>query len=213
MNPATAQSKAAACLFLIGIILCGTAMRGWAESWEDIQRESAKIQSVNAHFLQEKHMQILAQPLVSKGLFYFQAPDSVRWEYISPVKSVLLSHKGNIKRYTMASKGFVEESGVSLESMQVVLQEIGRWSKGQFTGNGHFTAALQGGKEPRITLTPKEKGISALISQIVINLSAERAGILKSLKIIESAGNYTLFSFTDVQINEAIREALFREVK
>jgi len=37
--------------------------------------------------------------LVSKGRFYFQAPDSVRWEYLAPVRSVLPHAQGNIKRY------------------------------------------------------------------------------------------------------------------
>ena len=199
-------------LLLIGILLSSAVMLGWADKWEDIERESAKIQSVTAHFSQEKHMQILTKPLVSKGRFHFQAPDSVRWEYTSPVKSVLLMRKGDIKRYTMGSKGFVEESGGSLESMQIVLQEISRWSRGQFTGNEHFSATMKGGKKPRITLTPKEKGLSAMISRIVINLSPDRPGVIKSVKIVEGEGNFTLFEFTDVQINGKIPDTLFREV-
>ncbi len=37
--------------------------------------------------------------LVSKGRFYFQAPDSVRWEYIAPVRSVLLMRRGILNAY------------------------------------------------------------------------------------------------------------------
>ncbi len=199
-------------LFLIGILLSSVVMLGWANTWEDIERESAKIQSVTAQFSQEKHMQILTKPLVSKGRFYFQAPDLVRWEYMSPVRSVLLMRKGDIKRYTMGSRGFVEEAGGSLESMQIVLQEISRWSRGQFTGNEHFSATIKKGKGPMIILTPKEKGLSTIISRIVINLSPDRPGVIKSVKIVESEGNFTLFQFTDVQINGKIPETLFREV-
>jgi outer membrane lipoprotein-sorting protein len=199
-------------LLLIGILLSSAVMLGWANTWEDIERESAKIQSVSAQFSQLKHMQILTKPLVSKGRFYFQSPDLVRWEYMSPVRSVLLMRKGDIKRYTMGSRGFVEEAGGSLESMQIVLQEISRWSRGQFTGNEHFSATMKGGKKPRITLTPKEKGLSTMISGIVITLSPDRPGVIKSVKIVESEGNFTLFEFTDVQINGKIPETLFREV-
>jgi outer membrane lipoprotein-sorting protein len=199
-------------LLLIGILLSSAVMLGWANTWEDIERESAKIQSVSAQFSQLKHMQILTKPLVSKGRFYFQSPDLVRWEYMSPVRSVLLMRKGDIKRYTMGSRGFVEEAGGSLESMQIVLQEISRWSRGQFTGNEHFSATMKKGKKPRITLTPKEKGLSTMISGIVITLSPDRPGVIKSVKIVESEGNFTLFEFTDVQINGKIPETLFREV-
>ena len=95
--------------------------------------------------------------------------------------------------------------------MQIVLQEIIRWNKGQFTGDEYFSAILEGEKEPKIILTPKEKGLSAVISSIVINLAPDRPGVLKSVKIVENEGNYTLFQFTDVQINVKISEMLFRD--
>ena len=200
-------------VLLFGILFCCAVMLGWADNWEDIQRESSNIKSLSSQFSQQKHMQILTKPLVSRGRFYFQTPDSVRWEYTSPVKSVLLMRKGNIKRYTLGRKGFVEDAGGSLESMQIVLQEISKWSRGQFTGNEHFSAALKGGQVPKIILTPKEKGLSAMISRIVITLSPDRRGIISSVKIIENKGNYTLFEFTDVQINGKISETMFREVE
>jgi outer membrane lipoprotein-sorting protein len=214
MNFLTRKGSVQRCLFLIGVLLSCAFTLGWADNWEAIQRESAKITSVSASFSQEKRMQILTKPLVSKGRFYFQAPDLVRWEYTSPVRSVLLMRKGDIKRYTHGSKGFVEESGGSLESMHIVLQEISRWSRGQFTANEHFSATLKKeGKGPKIVLTPKDKGLSAMISRIVITLSPDRPGVIKSVKIIENAGNYTLFEFSDVQINGKISESLFREAR
>lgn len=197
---------------LIGTLLACAFMLGWADSWEDIQRESAKITSVSARFSQEKHMQILTKPLVSRGRFYFQTPDSVRWEYTSPVRSVLLMQKGKIKRYTLGSKGF-EDAGGAVDSMQFVLQEIGRWSRGQFNENEYFSATLKGGKGAHIILTPKEKGLAAMISRIVITPSPDRPGILRSVNIVESEENYTLFEFTDVQVNARMDEALFREVE
>ncbi len=208
----TTASRTKKGVLLIGVLFSCAVMLGWADNWEDIQRESAKIKSVSAHFSQEKHMQILTRPLVSKGLFYFQAPDSVRWEYISPIRSILLMRKGDIRRYTVGSKGLVEDKGGSLEYMQIVLQEISRWSTGQFTANEHFSATLKGGRGAKIILTPRETGLSSIISRIVITLSPDRPGVIKSVKIIESEGNYTLFEFTDVQINGKISESLFREV-
>jgi len=212
MDFMTTEGRAKRGLFLIGVFLSCAIMLGWADNWEDIRRESAKIKSVSAHFSQEKHMHILTRPLVSKGLFYFQAPDSVRWEYTSPIRSILLMRKGDIRRYTIGSRGLVEDKGGSLEAMQIVLQEISRWSTGQFTANENFSAILKGGKGPKIILTPKERGLSSMIARIEITLSPDRPGVINSVKIIESEGNYTLFKFADVQINGKISESLFQEV-
>lgn len=197
--------------FIISVLLSCVVLVGWADSWESIQKESTKIRSLKAQFTQSKHMKILAKPLVSKGRFYFQAPDSVRWEYVSPVKSILLMNKDGIRRYTQGSRGLAEDASGSLQSMQVIMKEIGQWSKGQFTTNEHFTAVLKNGREPMIIMTPREKGLAAMISRIVIILSSDRPGIMKSVKIFENEGNYTLFEFSDVQINEKIAESLFRD--
>ncbi len=212
MDLTTKNGRVKKCMVFTGAVLACIVMLGWADNWEDIKRESAKIKSVSAQFTQQKHMQILTKPLVSKGRFYFQAPDAVRWEYVSPVRSVVIMQKGNIKRYTQGSKGLVEDVSPSMESMQIVLQEIGRWTRGQFTENEYFSATLKGGKGQRIILTPKDQGLSAMISRIVITLSPDRPGVIKSVRIDESEGNYTLFDFTNVQINEKIGETLFREV-
>ena len=198
---------------VIGCVLSCAIIIGWADTWDDLRRESAKITSVKAHFTQEKHMQILRKPIISKGLFYYQAPDSVRWEYTSPVKNVLLMCKGSISRFTMGSTGFVEDRGGSAEAMRMVLQQIGRWSKGQFDQDETFSATLKGGKAPKIILTPKEKGFAKMISVIVLDFSAEKPGVIKSIKITENKGNYTLFEFNDVQLNSKINERLFREVE
>lgn len=211
MKDITTKDRAKRCGFLVGILFACAVMLGWSDNWEDIQRESANIKSVSAHFTQEKHMEILTKPLVSKGRFYFQAPDSVRWEYLAPVRSVLLMRRGNIKRYTLGSKGLVEDSGGSLPAMQIVLQEISRWSRGQFTENDHFSATLKRERGSLIILTPKEKGLSSMISRIVISLSPDRPGVIKSVRIVESERNYTLFTFNDVQVNRKISETLFRE--
>jgi outer membrane lipoprotein-sorting protein len=196
--------------FLAAMLLSCFCMVGWGESWEDIRKESAKVSSFSADFTQSKYMKILTKPLVSKGRFYFQAPDSVRWEYTAPVKSILLMSRHGIKRYTHGSRGLVEDGSASTASMQVVLREISQWSQGRFTDNEHFAATLQGGREPKIILTPKEKGLSEMISCIVITLSADRPGQLKSVRIEEGAGNYTSFAFSNVKMNGKISESLFR---
>lgn len=182
-----------------------------AASWEAFQQEAAKITSVSARFTQSKHMDILARPLVSQGRFYFQAPDTVRWEYTSPVRSILLMGPEGIKRYTHGSRGLAEDAAAPLQSMQVVLKEISRWSRGRFTDNEFFSATLTGGRDGKIILVPKEQGMAKMISRIVIAPSSERPGVLESVAIFEGEGNHTLFTFTDVVVNSPLDASLFRK--
>ena len=76
----------------IGMLLIGASMLclGWADSFEGIQAAAGNVTSLQSRFVQEKHLPILTRPLVAKGNFVFQGPDSLRWEYETPVRSVLL---------------------------------------------------------------------------------------------------------------------------
>lgn len=48
------------------------------EKLEDKQKD---VKTVKASFLQEKYTEILDKPIAAKGTFYYQAPNSIRWEY------------------------------------------------------------------------------------------------------------------------------------
>ena len=182
---------------------------GWADTWEGIRGAAGTIQTVRADFVQEKHLSILSKPLISKGVFYYQAPDCLRWEYTSPVRSILLMHKGKTRRYTDTGKGLIEGSRMDTQGMQIVLQEIALWLGGHFSDDPAFDAAL---KEDRtIVLTPKDKGFAKMIQHIDLRLS-DRPGIIKSVEIYEDENSLTRLLFHNAEINTEIREAIFLEI-
>jgi hypothetical protein len=129
---------------------------GWGGSWEEIRTASGTFTSVQAKFTQEKHLPILTKPLVSEGAFYFQAPRSLRWEYLRPVQSIMTVHDGRVRKYvSTGSNGFHEETGGGIEAMQVVVEEITHWLAGRFDDNPMFESQLEPGK--RIVLVPKNE--------------------------------------------------------
>jgi outer membrane lipoprotein-sorting protein len=200
-------------IFLIPAILAGCLLLvGWSDSWEQIRRESAQVQSIQARFIQKKQMKILSRPLLSQGRFFFQAPASVRWEYTAPVKSILLMHGGSLKRYISSGGGFTEEAAGRLPAMEIVMQEMSAWLHGQFDQSQYFTATLVNDPAPGIILTPKEKSFARLIKRIELTPSRQ-PGVLKSILIVEDEKTTTLFEFQDAQVNKPIPESVFQAVQ
>jgi hypothetical protein len=195
---------------LLVMAVCALLLSGWSGSWETLQRESEKLTSVRARFTQLKNMRILAKPLVSTGTFYFKAPDSVRWEYEAPVKSILLMHEGSVRRYTQGAQGLTGDAGAGLQSMHVMLEEIALWSKGRFTESPGFAAVLKEGDRPIILLTPRDEGLAKVISGIEIALAPDRPGVISNITIREGEGGTTALEFHDVHINGALNESVFR---
>lgn len=183
---------------------------GWADSWEQIRTTAGTITSVQARFVQEKHLPILAKPLVSEGAFYYQSPRSLRWEYLRPVQSIMSVHDGRVRRFvSTGSNGFREETGGGIEAMQVVVEEITHWLAGRFDENPMFESRLEPGK--RIVLVPKNEAFQKVIQRIVLNMG-EQPGVMQSVVIYESENAFTRLTFNNTVLNAKIDETLFQKI-
>ena len=166
------------------------------------------LRSVQADFIQEKHLRILVRPIISAGTFVFQAPRSLRWEYRTPVPSLLLMHDGEVRKFAEQDGQLVEDKRVRLDAMQVVLAEISNWLDGRFTDNKMFAVTFPG--HLTILLTPKDQGFAALISSIELKL-ADQKGLLDAVTIFESPGSFTRLTFSNRRLNQDLPAALFTD--
>jgi len=154
-------------------------------------------------------MKILARPLVSQGKFLFKSPNSLRWEYTRPLKSILVLHNGKTRRFVQKDGRLVEDASAGLQSMQVVVQQITQWLNGRFDENPAFEASLAAGQ--KIVLSPRDAAIARLIQRIEILLS-NRPGVIASVTIFESEDSFTKLIFQNVVLNTPLDDALFQQV-
>lgn len=197
-------------LSISALVLAAFFIVGWADSWEEIRKGAGDVETVRARFTQEKHLKILARPLISKGVFFFRSPASLRWEYESPVRSILSMHEGRVRRVIEKEGALHEDAGADLQSMHVVVQEITRWLGGRFDDNPDFAAELAPG--PRIVLTPKNDSLSSIIQGIELELS-DTPGVLRSVVIHESENSFTRMTFEDAELNTEIPTAIFQDIQ
>lgn len=172
------------------------------------QEGPSRLRSVQAAFVQEKHLKILVKPLVSTGTFAFQTPHSLRWEYRSPVRSLLLMHEGRIRKLIERDGRLEPDNGAGVEAMQVVFQDLGRWLDGRFEDNPMFAAARPDART--VVLTPKEEGLRAMISRIELHLG-EQEGVMERVIIVEGEAGATELRFTDAVVNREIPASVFTE--
>ena len=207
MNPKIGIPRNNLFRFTIVLVLCW-AMIGWADSWESIQREAGRVRSLRADFIQKKNLEILSDPLISKGKLFFKAPDSLRLEYTSPVRSIILVHENETKRFTQGEDGLTRDSGAQISAMRYVIDEISLWFQGKFKESTHFEASLKPGK--RILLSPKNQSIMSAIENIELHLSDE-PGLLEKAIIFENQKSRTELIFQNASLNSSFNETLFLE--
>jgi outer membrane lipoprotein carrier protein len=196
-----------------GLILCLPFLLAWSDSWEGIREASRRITSLEARFVQKKTLPILAKPFVSQGRFFYQPPTQLRWEYDSPVRSVLIMNGDAVKRYLRDQDKWREDAGAALPAMRLVMEEIMNWQQGRFDANPQFQASLVKGVEPRVVLVPKEASWRKMIQRIELTLSSEQAGVMKSVRVVEDERTDTLLEFSQVKLNRPLPSSLFVNVE
>ncbi len=198
--------RAVLCLLAQASLAIAPVVPDTARAAEPPPVQKVQLQSVQAHFYQEKQLKILAQPITSRGVFAFQAPRSLRWEYLFPVRSLLLIHGSSMKKLVEQDGKMVNDPGMAMDSMQLVLEEITNWLAGRFTENEAFNAAFP--DEQTIVLTPKDAGLAAIISQIDMHLAGSE-GLIESVIIHEGPDAFTRLTFSEAVLNEPLAETLF----
>lgn len=165
-----------------------------------------RVDSVQANFTQEKQLPILVRPILSKGQFLFQAPDSLRWEYFSPIRTVLLMHDGHTRKFIQRDGKFQEEHGMGVDSMQIVLQEITGWLDGKITDTATFK--VQSKDADRIVLSPKNESLAKIINRIELKLLGN-SGLMESVTLFEGPESLTRMVFSDGVLNKKIPATQF----
>ncbi len=191
-------------LFLLAVDVRG--VHGEDARLAQFREQATQIQSLQATFVQKKQMKILLRPLISTGRFFFRRPAAIRWEYQSPVNSVLTMYQGEVKRFFKRDGKAVQDSGANLQAMQVVMQNITRWLGGRFDDNSDFKTTLE---KNRILLTPSTD-MSGMIERIELQLSSQ-PGVIESITIFEDGENYTKIDFKGLEINQPISDSVFKE--
>jgi len=200
------------CIAVVILFVSSPLIYAGKNDFEKLRKESANIKTIQANFVQKKSMKILSKPLVSEGCFYYIAPDSFRWEYFKPLRSIVIANKNVTKRYIYSGGKMVEDKMGGAQAMKIVLNEIAGWINGRFDQNPSFTATIHGGTNTMITLTPAGQSMAGMIEKIEIVLSREAATV-KSVKIIEDANSFTQINFQKVEINKSINPSVFQDVK
>jgi outer membrane lipoprotein-sorting protein len=180
-----------------------------AQDLNSLKEASRNIRSVKAEFSQKRSLPILTKPLVSEGKLFYSVPDSLRWEYISPLRSVMLRKGNKIQIYNFSDGVWKPEMAQAVESRRMILTEISHWFQGRFDESNAFKQSYSPGPPERVILVSKE-GIEKFISKIEIVLST-KPGVIDRVEIEEPGGSRTSIIFKNVKINSSLPPDIFEK--
>ena len=201
------------CLLLCTALLWGAPgmAEPWFANWDNLRKAASTIKTIETSFVQTKTLRILKRPLVSRGVMAYRRPSDLRWEYQSPLQTVLVVHGGNVRRMIKHGDAWVNDSSAKLEAMKIVLGEINLWLEGNFTSSKTFKPELraaQTGHPAHVELVPVDPSMTKIISRIAITF-AERPGTVSAIDIYEENEGVTHIAFENSRFDGVIPDQRF----
>ena len=174
---------------------------------EKLTYQADETLSIESDFIQEKHLWMLEEVLVSEGRFLFKKENSVRWQYNTPVEYLILIHDG---KFSIVSNGNVSEFDTESNPMfRQINNMIVAAIRGDFMNNTDFATEFYENDSLYLSvLVPKIDVVSSMLNAIEIYFSKIDMQVNKVI-FREPGDDLTIISFINRKINIDIPEKEF----
>jgi outer membrane lipoprotein carrier protein LolA len=170
---------------------------------------AAGIETLAADFIQEKHLEMFQETLVSRGRFYFSRPDRLRWEMTEPVASGFLLNGDRGKRWHERAGAAVPFDIAREPGIRLIAEQLLAWARVDIVWlvqQYHMTLLSE---EPvSLKLVPLQAGADQFVEYLQIGFNAERSHV-ETVEVHEPGGDFTRINFSGTQLNQPLDPALF----
>lgn len=187
---------------LLRAALLALALPSWsAQAFElaDLQAQLRAAPVVRGHFVQQKFLRSLPQPLTSRGDFTLAAGKGLLWLLRTPVAQDLRIDARGISRRGDDGKwqALPQRADASHEN-QLFLSVLAGDTSGL---RENFDLALSGTAQAwRLVLTPR----SALLRQIFDGIRIDGAALVQRIELRETQGDRTVLQMQDAAAAQAL---------
>jgi outer membrane lipoprotein-sorting protein len=204
-------------LFLFLLISFGSFAQTYTPVKDDaaIRKKFTEVSqattSIKSDFVQEKNLSMLAEKVVSKGVFYFKQKNMVRLEYTQPFKYLLIMNNGKatIKDEAKTTQMDMHRTKIFQDVNNIIIDCV----QGKALSNPNFQVKVYENKNQlKLDMKPTAKGMKEFFDNIVIFIDKSDYSVLK-MQMNELSGDNTIITFLNKEINGNIADNLFALVK
>ncbi|OFY83312.1 MAG: hypothetical protein A3F72_20135 [Bacteroidetes bacterium RIFCSPLOWO2_12_FULL_35_15] len=198
-------------IVLISLIICSSFVSAQSvfKPVKDTVSLKAKIDnmskvtnSIESDFTQVKDLSMLSEKITSKGHFYFQKKNNLRWEYTSPYKYIIVINQDKIfikdenklKKYDMNSnKVFKEINDIMISCVNGDILKSNKFKISFFENDTYY----------KLELIPAMKGMKESLKKINMYFDKNVTSVVK-LEMLEPSDDITTLDFSNKKLNGTI---------
>lgn len=180
-----------------------------AEILDRLKEIHASISSVSGSFIQEKHLAMFEQNLISRGSFAIANPRKIYWAYNYPMKFGFSSDGETIRRWR---EGSGESKNAPLAHdpvLSVVTNQMLAWATMDTKVlKRDFDITVIESSPLSLKLIPVQKQLSDIIRSVTLIFDDQERHI-SSITLLEDDKDKTVIRFEKVRLNQDLPDGLF----
>jgi hypothetical protein len=186
---------------LAGLALLALSSLAQAFDLQQLSDQLAKPEVIHGHFVQEKHLRALPQPLTSKGTFILAKNHGLLWLLKTPLQQDYRINAKGIARRDATGWQLLPGKSAGAEQNRLFLAVLQGDSSGL---QRDFELSLSGDAQKwKLTLTPR----SMLLKQVFNQINIEGGELVNSIELLETQGDSTLMRMQDSTSAQPLTDA------
>ena len=202
-------------LLVPGVVFSSQLQNGWNSPGEkdrifaEIAKAAAKVTTLKSDFVQERHLGMLEDILISKGRFYYKKQDRLRWELTKPVISGFAVSGKQAKRWDGESGRTQMFEVYQVPFIKLFTDQVFAWATADFKQlQKDYNIEVLAGSPADLKLVPIRSQEKKYLDHFRIAFTAD-AGHVNAVEVHETGGDFTRIRFFNTIINTPLPDALF----
>ena len=179
----------------------------------DLEIKMSKVKTIQAGFIQEKHLALFNQKIILKGKIFIQKPGLLSWRVLTPLRYSMVINGNTISQWDEDTQKVQQVSLAKNPSFQVAIQQMQNWFSGAYKSmQGDYQITLTTAYPITLQFIPRENAVSGNFIKRVVVLFQNDGLYIKEINIEEKNLDSTLLKFIDAKVDQPI-EAKAWEVR
>jgi len=162
--------------------------------------------SIQSDFVQTRTLEILDEPLISSGIFYYKKPGLMKWNQELPSPYYFIINGSNVIRFDGKERKVMSSNSPQIAHFKDFI--LGTIDGSMFESDKYSTSFIKNDNLVRIVLIPQQKSMAKRLEKIELVFEYDKM-MLKELVIAEVGGDKTEIIFSNQQINTIKNNAIF----
>ncbi|WP_373056285.1 outer membrane lipoprotein carrier protein LolA [Zunongwangia sp. H14] len=176
---------------------------------QEVASRVRDMETLQADFVQTKHLEMITRVAQSKGQIFFRSPDAIKWQYSEPFQYTILFMDGKLYINDDGQKSITEASANKLFGRMITM--ISETMNGKLLGKADNFEVIYFRDNSQIcaSLKPKDEVIAQMFSKILMRFNNEF--MVQSVQLIDEGGDSTEIHLKNVQMNQPLDGAVFQQ--